>query len=303
MGISYATANLLIKAKNNHICFDNILTIGRLDLNIETCDIKHLGKYAGGSDKLGKNILSSLKDANIFLKIFLGAKSIQSLDYSDYEGADIIHDMNWPIDSRYDENFDVVIDGGSLEHIFNFPIAIANCMRMLKKGGSIFTINPASNHLGHGFYQFSPELFFRIFQPLNGFKIQDVILAEHPFPGFELSPRIECYSVSDPAVLKSRVGLVSKHPVSIMVHAVRTDLVPLFSVYPIQSDYQMIYHAKHRNESKQNRSSFIKTFFKLLIKTISRYIPVRFRNNLKGKRQLLNYSFSNRQFYKKWDLL
>ncbi len=81
-----------------------------------------------------------------------------SLDCSDYEHCDIVHDMNRPIDPSHHGTFDVVIDGGSLEHIFNFPVAVANCMNLVKVGGSVFIFTPANNHMGHGFYQFSPDV-------------------------------------------------------------------------------------------------------------------------------------------------
>ena len=40
---------------------------------------------------------------------------------------------------------------------------------MLTVGGSIFVNTPANNMMGHGFYQFSPELMYRIFAEANGF--------------------------------------------------------------------------------------------------------------------------------------
>ena len=33
-------------------------------------------------------------------------------------------------------------------------------------------ITPANNFFGHGFYQFTPELFFRIFSAANGFEVE-----------------------------------------------------------------------------------------------------------------------------------
>jgi 2-polyprenyl-3-methyl-5-hydroxy-6-metoxy-1,4-benzoquinol methylase len=102
----------------------------------------------------------------------LDAKNVLSLDYSDYEQCDIVHDMNQTVDPSLHEKFDAVIDGGTLEHVFNFPVAISNCMKMVKVNGSIFIFTTANNFLGHGFYQFSPELFCRIFSPENGFEIR-----------------------------------------------------------------------------------------------------------------------------------
>lgn len=159
---------------------------------------------------------------------YIGNKSreIQELDRPWLEKDNI--DMNNPVDPSYHEQFDAVIDGGSLEHIFNFPVAIANSMQMVKKGGSLFIFTTANNHMGHGFFQFSPELFFRIFQPENGFEIRDIIMEKHDFPSVELSEQTKCFSATDPAQVKSRVGLVSSSPVMILIHAVKTETKPLF---------------------------------------------------------------------------
>lgn len=64
----------------------------------------------------------------------VGARDITSIDASGYERASIVHDMNLPIGSELRRRFSVLIDGGTLEHIFNFPVAIRNCMEMLDNG-------------------------------------------------------------------------------------------------------------------------------------------------------------------------
>jgi hypothetical protein len=33
-------------------------------------------------------------------------------------------------------------------------------------------VTPANNQMGHGFYQFSPELFFRVFSQENGYLLR-----------------------------------------------------------------------------------------------------------------------------------
>jgi len=285
MGITYSNAVLLAKAKQNNVCFDKILTIGHLILYLSQKQIKQLAKCFGL--KIDPSLFSHQQYADKFFEKFFDAKKVMSLDFSDYEHCDIVHDMNHPIDPSYHEKFDVVIDGGTLEHIFNFPVAVENCMKMIKKGGSLFIFVPANNHLGHGFYQFSPELFFRIFQPENGFEIRDVILEKHPFPGAELSTKTKCFSVSDPAMVKSRVGLVSNSPVMIMVHAIKTENKPAFANFPIQSDYTSIYDGKVNNTHAR-----LKGFLNLL--------PLQCKNFIIGKYQLLLYSFLNRRFYKRW---
>ena len=97
-------------------------------------------------------------------------KDTISIDASAYENATMVHDMNLPVGDELKQKFSVVIDGGTLEHVFNFPTAIRNCMEMLKVGGHFFAHTMANNFMGHGFYQFSPELFYRVFSPENGFR-------------------------------------------------------------------------------------------------------------------------------------
>ena len=67
---------------------------------------------------------------------FLGAEEAVAIDNSAYEGAAIVTDLNAPIDASLKERFSVVLDGGCLEHIFNFPQAIRNCMEMLSKSAA-----------------------------------------------------------------------------------------------------------------------------------------------------------------------
>lgn len=63
--------------------------------------------------------------------------------------------------------FDIIFDGGTLEHVFNIPNAFKNIHLLLNKGG-VFCRYGLLNLTGHGFYDLSPELFFRWFYD-NGF--------------------------------------------------------------------------------------------------------------------------------------
>jgi len=295
LGIIFNNAALLVRAKLNHVKFDEILTIGHQDQYLSQSQIVRLAKFCGLTHDITG--LSSQKHIDKFFTLFLDAKNVSSIDYSEYEGCTIIHDMNQPVDPKYYEKYDVVIDGGSLEHIFNFPVAVSNCMNMVKPGGSIFIFTMCNNHAGHGFYQFSPELFFRIFQPENGFKICDVIVEKHPYPGAELSPRTKCYSVTDPVVVRGRVGLKSRTPVMMMVHAKRTAVKPLFVASPIQSDYQSEYN-KFTESSEQSANA--KKSMRDVAKKIYKSLPLRVQYFLRGNYQRKSFSFSNRRFYKRW---
>jgi len=99
---------------------------------------------------------------------------IDTIDISSYEGANLVHDLNVPL--HLERKYDLIIDGGTLEHIFNVPIALENVSRLLKTGGKVVHFSPANNHMGHGFYQFSPELFASFYSPSNGFTSTKIFL-------------------------------------------------------------------------------------------------------------------------------
>jgi hypothetical protein len=185
-----------------------------------------------------------------------------------------------------------VIDGGSLEHIFNFPVAIKSLMQLLKVGGSIFIATPANNLCGHGFYQFSPELMFRVFSRENGFHLQRIILYEADFPSIELTPHRRAYEVTDPEKVKSRVGIISKTAVTMIVEAKKiSDVVALFAVPPLQSDYVTVWNEAGGKQSPRSSA-------RQVIRSVFESLPPALRSKIDGYRQKRIFSFSNRRFYK-----
>jgi SAM-dependent methyltransferase len=89
----------------------------------------------------------------------LGVEDCIALDCSDYEGAEITFDLNNPLDEKLHARADVLIDGGTLEHVFDVRQALANVSLLVKPGGRIIHMSPANNYANHGFYQFSPTLY------------------------------------------------------------------------------------------------------------------------------------------------
>jgi hypothetical protein len=173
----------------------------------------------------------------------LGATRVDALDVSGYEGATLLHDMNTPIPEEYCGRYDAVVECGTLEHVFNFPVAIGNCMRLAAVGGHVLAYTVANNFCGHGFYQFSPELYFRVFRPENGFVIDRLLVCD----AFYESP---WYSVADPEEVRGRVEISGRYPVMMLVQARKTSDVPPFRTPPQQSDYAATWsgsgtHADH----------------------------------------------------------
>ena len=214
------------------------------------------------------------------------------LDASAHEGASLIHDMNQPVAADLWGRFDAVVDGGSLEHIFNFPVAVANLMRLTKVGGSVFLSMPANNLCGHGFYQFSPELMFRVFSPANGFALGEVQFVEAEFPAVELTRSRKSFQVIDPAKIGCRVMLTTRRPVVMLVEATKTaDVVP-FAAAPQQSDYVVTW-----SQSAPTAGSSSSARGRLAAR-----LPRAMKNRLLGYYQRWQCSLSNRHFYKKLPL-
>ena len=194
MGLLVCRASLLLETKKNGANFSSILILGRQSCNMTDADLLNLQK-SYGICKISKSerLLKYRSYADQFFFHYLGVKELKIMDNSDYQGANIIHDLNCPITDDLNESFDAVVDGRTLEHISNFPVAISNSMKMLKMRRNLFIFSMTNNHCGHGFYQFSPEIVFRVFHRKYGFETKAVILVKHPFPGAELSRRQKCF--------------------------------------------------------------------------------------------------------------
>ncbi len=204
----------------------------------------------------------------------LGATRIDSMDVSDYEGASLVQNLNDPIDAALQEQFTVVHDGGTLEHVFNFPNAIKSVLEMVRQGGHFISVSVANNYMGHGFYQFSPELFFRILSEENGFSIRCMLIHER-------IPRGRWFQVQDPQKYGRRVELKNRNWTYLLVAARREQIKPIFAKWPHQSDYVSQYQGivQHVAQIRASRNGWarLKTLFpnslKHRVKSICGYEP------------------------------
>jgi len=251
MAISHHEARALVELYKRNGPFGRTATLGKQDQHLTTASLRRLLdelKTAAGLISQGV-AEQGFPSADAFLKT-LGATEVVSVDCSDYEGASIIHDMNLPLPVHFLESFDLVYDGGTLEHIYNFPQAVTNCMDMLRVSGLLVASSPSNNFLGHGFYQFSPELFYRLFSPENGFRVERML-------AFDCARRGPWYEVRDPNELGRRVELLATGcRVQLWVEARKMKQVPAgqFST-PQQSDYSSRW-AKDKNSQSSLPSNY-----------------------------------------------
>jgi hypothetical protein len=99
---------------------------------------------------------------------YFGFTSVTTLNNSNFEGANFLKNLNNPpdeSDSKQYEAFDLIIDGGTSEHIYNPIIALCNYFYFLKVGGCLVQFLPVNNYIDHGIYQFSPTFFLSINDP------------------------------------------------------------------------------------------------------------------------------------------
>ena len=232
MGLDINGVKFLLYAKSVGADFSKFAMIGRQSLHLTETELgRALRIFGHETDNATVHALHT--DSNGYsesLLTHLGARDIHSYDYSDYELATDVLDMNQPISDKHKNQYSLVLDSGSLEHIFNFPTAVRNCMEMVKVGGHFLSITPANNFMGHGFYQFSPELFFRILSPENGFEPPQVIAVEH-------RPRAGWFLARNPAEVGRRVTFTNSTPTYLLVMARKVAEVEIFSTTPQQSDY------------------------------------------------------------------
>jgi SAM-dependent methyltransferase len=90
----------------------------------------------------------------------LGFGRVESIDYYPNESPTYVIDLNLPAPTELRGQFDLVYDGGTMEHCFNVPQVLLNAASLVAVGGLVIHHVPMNNWVDHGFYQFSPTLFF-----------------------------------------------------------------------------------------------------------------------------------------------
>lgn len=179
----------------------------------------------------------------------LGSSRISAMDISAFEGADVVHDLNTPVHAEYYNKYDTIFDGGTLEHVFNLPVALENVRKMLRVGGLFISVNAANNQLGHGFYQFSPELFWSYFRATAEFEVEQISLM--PLAGMP-----NAIPAPDPATTGRREEIGSTpFPTYLFVAARKTASRHAASSTPQQSDYAATWKA--HGESKAQPSGCV----------------------------------------------
>lgn len=112
----------------------------------------------------------------------LGSPEIEAMDFTAAEGAQHIHDLNAPCPEDLKGQFDLVINGGTSEHIFHIGQALDTCHALLKPGGVVMSFTACDGWFGHGFFQTGPDVPWRSWQYARGYEMLEVSVVSRQEP-------------------------------------------------------------------------------------------------------------------------
>ncbi len=188
---------------------------------------------------------------------WLGFDDVKALDYSDYEGAELLADLNQPVEIDVTGKYDLVYNGGTLEHVYNVPQAMINIGSLLTDDGVVIHDGPAANFSNHGFYTFSPT-FFDDYYKSNGYDVEELYLFNHVEGNKSSEYRsIDC-RINDPrAFLYNKIDLPCE--VSLLVCVAQKNRKSTDGMVPIQGFYSDAYAD---NEKLKQTADIIKGKYK-----------------------------------------
>jgi SAM-dependent methyltransferase len=112
--------------------------------------------------------------AKVFYAALLDYSRITAIDFHGTPAALRI-DLNEP--TGIEERFDLVINGGTAEHVFDLRQFFRTCHELTRPGGLMVHALPFRGWLEHGFYSFNPTLFWDL-AAVNGYRVALMAYAE-----------------------------------------------------------------------------------------------------------------------------
>jgi len=131
--------------------------------------------YTASQVVRGDRRLAHVKD----LFRMLGYARVDTLDFSEAERPDLVHDLNEPIPAEWAGRYDLLLDVGVVEHVCDVYQALANCMALIKPGGSAIHIVPLSGWHNMVFFNFQPPYFAEVYGA-NGFEPTQTFINFYP---------------------------------------------------------------------------------------------------------------------------
>lgn len=160
-----------------------LLTIEQAHALLRTAGIEpaatatKLDRETHGAQVAQRNFIS---DRTFFA--LLGVREVLAIDYSDYEGAEIILDLNQPLPAAHRASVDFLFGGSVLDNIFDPVTYLRNASDLLRPGGRLFEHDAISQHQ-HPYCLITPAWLLDYFV-VNRYAACSVYLCERSPAGF-----------------------------------------------------------------------------------------------------------------------
>ena len=252
MAIDRGTARLILSEHAKRPLRGSILQLGRQTILFNEKQLRVWSLQAGANLKErdesahlnGRHkdnfAVYNLDDIDFFR--LLGFDEVSSCDLSSYESATFQVDLNVPVVPELHDRFDVIFDGGTMEHVFNLPAVLGNIHAMLKVGGRVIHVAPSSNMIDHGFYSFSPTLFSDYYRA-NKYALLSLNL-------FEFVSWASQWTVYDclSGALDNRLGRTANSKMAGVFCVAEKTSASTSSVVPVQTHFASLWDTPHRGE-------------------------------------------------------
>lgn len=118
----------------------------------------------------------------------LGFVEYADLDMFSQDQPYMLHDLNHTLPSELHNKFNLILDMGTTEHIFNVPNLLASVKNALQIGGCVVHSLPLPclYWAQHGYYCFNPDLFIDYYSA-NGFEDINCMLLYYRRPIYSIS--------------------------------------------------------------------------------------------------------------------
>ncbi len=180
MGLVRAAIKLIAETVKSQKLHGRVLVIGKQDVWgteqdvrrwLEECGLTPTGHKTSLTLKPYYQKMGFIQDVSVFK--LMGFEEVITTDNSDYEKAYVIFYLNAPLTDEMAAklgSFDLIVDSGCIEHIFNVPQVLKTFHLLTSSQGVVMHIIPSSNHVDHGLYMLSPT-FFHDYYSANRWKI------------------------------------------------------------------------------------------------------------------------------------
>lgn len=174
MAIPIQTAALWADENRRHPWSGSLLQLGRQSMFFDQPTYSSFCRHHGLADSSASN--GAVIDDQAFFRQ-MGFQSVESMDVSTAEQPTHVADLNQPLPDTFNEKYDCVFDGGTLEHVFDIATSLRSMARTVRVGGRAVHMAVMSNYIDHGFYQLSPTLLWD-FYTANGFVVERACLVD-----------------------------------------------------------------------------------------------------------------------------